>query len=265
MPITRLNYNAYESGEEYLVRLHDEADRNFRILLALLSSYWQSTVDGPNYARHLKAMSLALAQVRLGLEDMQTDGSYGTTRTEFLYQTMTSLLFPREAPDLRSTDLDFRDFLNKVVGIYFAGSTPESVRLAMEAVSGASVTVREPHVQRRSGAVRDPADDFTVDVDVILSPSVSVDSVLMDRNARILLGLVRPGHVIARCRYVLEDVYLGVSGPSSPAKVRDEDRWELSDYSYEDFRKFVSGVRGVDPDGFKESVSVTGEDHSADF
>lgn len=265
MPIVRMNFNAYEAGEEYLVRVHDEADRNFKILLALLSSYWQSTVDGPNYARHLKAMAMALAQLRVGLEDLQTDGSFETTRAEFLHQTVTSLLFPGESPDLQSTDVDFRQFLVKVVAIYFAGSTPESIQRAVEAVTSGTVTVHEPHQDRRRGAARDPADDFVVDVDVVLPQSGPVDTMLADRNVRILLSLVRPGHVLFRAKYILQDAYVGAMSVGQPQKVLDSPRWDLSDYSYEDFRKFVGGVAGVDPLGSKVSVPVVGEDHSADF
>ena len=264
MAIVRMNFNAYEAGEEYTVRLHDEADRNFKILLALLSAYWQTTIDGPNYARHLKAMALALAQVRLGLEDLQTDGSFGSTRGEFLHQTVTSLLFPGESPDLQSTDVDFRQFLVKVVEVYFAGSTPAALKKAVELVTSGTVTVGEPHVDRRSGAVRDPADDFTADVDVVL-PSTAIDTMLADRNVRILLSLVRPGHILYRIKYVLQASYVGAMTPSRPDKVQDSARWDLSDYAYEDFRKFVEGVEGVDPLGSKKSSSVLAEDHSSDF
>lgn len=266
MPVARLNFNAFEAGEEYLVRLHDEADRNFKLLLGLLSSYWKSTVDGPSYARELKAMAIALAQVRLALEDLQTDGSYGTTRSEFLYQTVTSALFPGEAPDLQSTDEDFRQFLVKVVQLYFAGSVPETVKKAVELLTSGTVTVREPHVERRkSGVERDPADDFTFDVDVVLPSSRSPDTILADRNIRILLSMVRPGHILYRMKYVLADTYVGAATLTNPARVRDAFSFVLSSYSYEDFRKFVDGVDGVDKLGSKVSIPVTGEDHSADF
>jgi hypothetical protein len=53
--------------------------------------------------------------------------------------------------------------------------------------------------------------------------------------------------------------------PYQPSKVLDEPSSTLSQYSYEDFRKFSLGVRGVDERGAKVSHPVTAEDHSLDF
>lgn len=266
MAIIRLNYGAYEAGEEHLIRLNDEADRNFRVLLSLLSSYWKSTVDGPNYTRELKAMALSLARIRLALEDIQSDISFSTTRTEYLYQTTTSLLFPGEIPNLQNTDVEFKEFLVKLVDLYFAGSTPDTIKKAVELVTGGTVIIKEPHVENRKyGLVRNPGDDFSFDVDVILSSPGSMDSILADRNIRLLLGIIRPGHILYRTRFIINDIFLGVSTLSRPQKVTDSLFSNLSDYSYEDFRKFVEGIEGIDYLGSKKSVSVTGEDHSSDF
>lgn len=268
MAIIRVNFNAFEAGEEYLTRLDAEASRSFKILLSLLSSYWQSSIDGPNYARELKAMALSLARIRLALDDAHLDQSYATTRTEFLYQVLTSALFPGPdgAPDLESTDVDFRDFLNEVVRVYFAGSVPHSVQKAVELVTGGTVTVRENFLEaRKPGSGFDISDEFGLSVDVVLPFPGSIDVFLADRNVRILLAIIRPAHTLYRVKYVLRDSYVGRRAPSHAGKVSDSFQFTLSNYSYEDFRKFVEGVDGIDEGGFKKAVAVSGEDHTMDF
>lgn len=266
--IVRINFNTYEEGEEYLSRLGSEGNRNFQILLALLSSYWQSTIDGPNYARELKAISLSLARLRLMLEDLQYDQSYATTRTEYIYQLLTSVMFPgvEGSPNLKSTDIEFREFLNKIILLYFAGSVPNSIQEAVQLITGGTVNLREDFLEaRKPGSGYDISDEFSMDIDVILSKPGSVNTFLSDRNIRILLGIIRPAHTLYRLRYILADSYVGVSTDSNPIKIADTLKTVLSDYSYEDFRKFVDGVFGVDPGGVKMAHRVTGEDYSSNF
>lgn len=260
----RFNFNAYEGGEEYITRISEESDRNFQLFLSLLSSYWKSSIDGPNYTRSIRAMSTALAQVRLSLEDMQTDGSFSTTRTEFLHQVVTSVLFPGPdgAPDLRVSDVEFRDFLTRVVEVYFKGSLPESVKRAVELVTGAEVVVREHFADsRRPGARPEDLDEYAMTIDVRLQEPDDIDVMLADRNIRLMLNIVRPAHTLYRVKFVLEEEYIGVATPFAPNKVRDSFVASLQAYDYEDFRKFVGGVAGRDPEGTIAPIRVTGETH----
>lgn len=268
MAIVRANFNAYEAGEEWLSRLDLESQRNFKILLSLLSDYWQSSIDGPSYAREMKAMALSLSRLRLSLEDIQIDQSYTSTRTEFLYQVLTSTLFPgpNGAPDLEKTDVEFRDFLNQVIKIYFAGSIPSSVQKAVELITGGQVIVRENFLEgRKKGSGYDVSDEFGLTIDVILSNPGSINTILADKNIRILLAIIRPAHTLFSLKFILQDVYIGKKTASHSGKISDSFRAVLSNYSYEDFRKFAYGVAGIDRKGFKKSVVVIGEDHSADW
>lgn len=264
----RLNFNAYEGGEEYLTRVSEESDRNFRLFLSLLSSYWKSSIDGPNYTRAIRAMSSALAQIRLSLEDIQSDGSFPTTRTEYLHQVVTSVMFPGPdgAPDLRASDVEFRDFLTKIVSVYFAGSIPESIRRAVELVTGGEVVVRENYLdERKKGAPPGHPDQYTFTVDILMQSPEDVDVLLADRNIRLMLNIVRPAHTLYKVKYVLSDEYEGVRTPYHPGKIDDSVATGLTAYGYEDFRRFTSGVAGQDPAGVISPHHVTAEDHSADF
>ncbi|OPZ34383.1 MAG: hypothetical protein BWY99_02557 [Synergistetes bacterium ADurb.BinA166] len=270
MAIVRVNNSSEESGEEYEARLVADADQEFKILLRLLSSYWQSTVDGPNYARELKAMALALARLRISLGDIRNDTYYTATRTEFLYQVLTSVVFPNPltdgVPDLQKTDIDFRTFLQEVISVYFKGSVPESVKKSVELITGGSVVVREAFLEgRKPGSGYDISDEYGFDVEVILPSPGNIDTFLADKNIRILLNIVRPAHTLYRIKYVLQDEYVGQRTKSSPGKVKDSMSFDLSNYGYEDFRKFFSGVYGVDAGGVAVPINVVAEDHSSDF
>lgn len=270
MAIIRVNQGLFESGEEYEARLLSAANEEFQILLRLLSSYWQSTIDGPNYTRELKAMAIALARIRMALGDIQNDTYYIATRTEFLYQVVTSVIFPNPQtdgiPDLHKTDVDFRTFLQNIITLYFQGSIPDSMRKAVELITGGTVVVRQAYEEaRRAGSGYDISDEFGFEVDVILTSPGSIDVFLADRNIRILLNIIRPAHTLYRIKYILRDAYMGQRTKTISEQVVDSFTFDLSSYEYEDFRKFFSGVCGPDPGGIKLPVNVVAEDHSEDF
>jgi hypothetical protein len=273
----RVNFNDYEDGEQYRNRLNDEANRNFNILIKLLSSYYISTIDGPNYARELKAVAIELSRIRMSLNEVRSDTYFTSTRGEFLYQVLTSLLFPNGAPDPKFPELDFRDFLNEIVAIYFKGSIPPSIQRAAELLTNnAEVIVKENFEEAKNpGSGFDISDQFGFTIDVIMKTPVDFDIFLADKNIRILLSIIRPAHTLFRLGFILEDEWPG-SRPTDPndpnggpdnrfPKISDTFKMLLDCYNYEDFRKFVLGVEGIDKLGVKKSVSVTGEDHSLSF
>lgn len=272
MAIVKANTNSYELGEAYQARLQDEVDKNFAILLSLLSSYWKSTVDGPNYTKNLKAMAIALSQIRISLGEIFNDADYAATRGEFLNQVVTKLVFPDSVPDLENSDIEFREFLTKIIPLYFKGSVPSSVSEGVSLLTGGDVRVYAMFEEaRKPGSGYDISDQFNFGIDVILDSPGQTNPFLADRNVRILLQIMRPAHTLYRLRFILRDEYLGnktdpVTGlPFQPNKLVDSPEFDLSDHSYDDFRKFVLGVKNVDYLGVKVSHSVTAEDHSSDW
>lgn len=267
MAIVRINFNDYEDGEEYLNRLRDETERNFKILLGMLSSYWQTTADGPNYAREIKAMAIAMSKVRLSLDDVKSDVSYKKTRTEFIYQVLTSMMFPAEAADPGYADTEFSKFLQDLLLVYFSGSIPDSIQKAVELVTyGMKVVVSEGFKAARiPNSGFDISDEFGFNIDVLLPSPGSIDTFLAEKNVRILMNIIRPAHTLYQIRFVLADEYIGNKTNIEVNKVLDQPYLDLSNYGYEDFRKFIGGVEGIDPKGVKVSIHVHNEDHSADW
>ena len=271
MAVIRYNFNAFETGEEYFNRLTTEADRGFKILLSLLSSYYQSSVQGPNYTNELKATAIEIARLRLLLEDTQQDGDYRTTRTEYIYQVLTNLMFSASTgfPDLGLSDEDFRNFLLQVVSIFFAGSIPKSMQNVVELVTSSAVTVRENYIlakQPNSGF--DISDQFGFSIDIIMSSPNQFDEFMADKNSRLLLALMRPAHTLYQIKYILQDSYLGtISVTANPpsdlrnTKISDILSSALSSYSYEDFRSFYEGVSGIDKFGAQKPIQIINELH----
>ena len=271
MAIVKVNSNAYENGEVYLAQLQNEVNKNFVILLSLLSSYWKSTTDGPNYARSLKAISIALSQIRLSLDDIYNDTEYALTRGEFLTQVVTKLVFPDTPVTLEKSDVEFRTFLVELIKLYFKGSVPDSIEKAVELVTGTDVVLHINYEDaRQPGSGLDISDQFGFSIDVALNSPSQIDTILADRNIRIVLQILRPAHTLYTVRYILSDQYLGNNalpyiGPKPPKKIDDSLSINLNDYRYEDYRKFVLGLYQVDPLGTKKLFTASAEDHSADF
>ncbi|MGW8179811.1 MAG: hypothetical protein ACWGQW_13785, partial [bacterium] len=125
---------------------------------------------------------------------------------------------------------------------------------------------------RKPGSAFDISDQFGFGVDVFLEDPGSIDVFLADRNIRILLNIIRPAHTLFRLRFILGDEYVGNQDPNSTsdstglnAKILDSLSSVISSYDYEDFRKYVEGVAGIDDLGVKKSKSVIAENHSGDF
>ena len=280
MAIVRVNQNTYESGEEYNNRLLAESQREFTILLSLLSSYFTSKIDGPNYARELKAMAIALARIRLMLSDVQNDTYFTATRGEYLWQVLTVMLFPKtfgyptgSAPTIDQTDIEFRAFLQQLVTIYFQGSVPKSLQEAVELVVGGNIIVRQNYLEARQPASGyDISDEYGFSIDIFLPFVNNIDIFTADFNIRLLLQIIRPAHTIYQLKYIIQDIYVGQKQPPlpngvspQPHSVTDAFTFVISNYSYEDFRKFVDGIAGIDPFGFKHAMSVFNENHSGEF
>jgi hypothetical protein len=269
MPVVRVNFNVYDAGEDFLNRLEREATRNLQGFLTLLSSYWRSTIDGSNYTREIKAISTEIARVRLLLEDSRTDTYYNQTRPEFLYQVLTSVMFPQgNAPNPNLPDLEFRQFLINILNSYYRGSIPSSIQDVVNLfVDGRARLVENFLEARKPTSGFDISDQFTFDIDVLLDNLDDIDIFLADKNIRLMLNIIRPAHTLYRIKYILQDEWIGQKNPdlNIGSKIIDQLRVDLFQYDYEDFRKFCCGVDGVDRLGVKKPIDVIGENHSLEF
>ena len=244
------NRTVVTSGEEYSDRLSAESEKNFQILLLLLSSYWQSTIDGPVYARCLKAVSKEISRIRLSLDNHFLDNSNYSLRSDYLYQVLTSMVFPDGSPIMKDTDIGFQQFLISVLQNYFNGSTPKGILNAVELIYPSLVTLNE-----RINPSNPTDTEFYFDVSVLLSDSRFMSLVQTDSNLRFLLDIVKPAHTLYTLRNVLNE-------PFFTSSMSDFASDNSVVYNQEEFRRDWYGIKGVDPLGMLTPTVVTNEDHS---
>ena len=262
----RLNRTLSQTGREYNLRLLQRAQAIFSTLLNLLPSNYISAVQGPSYTQELKAVAVELARLELALEDVDSDRSAPTTRSDFLYSIIGYMLFLNgRLPAVQFDDEEFRQFMLSLTAIYFQGSIPKSVKdLAKLLVSG-DVRVTENYLLiRQSTSGLDISDQFGFGIDVVipLGGGFPPNLFAVDSTLRMLLDIIRPAHTLFRIRYIFQDDYIP---PGPGGEIIDAMRWRMSNYYYADFRSYWEGIRDRDRLGRKTNQGILGEDHSADF
>ena len=262
----RLNRTLSQTGREYNLRLLQRAQAIFSALLNLLPSNYISAVQGPSYTQEAKAVAVELARIELALEDVDTDRSAPTTRSDFLYSIIGYLLFINgKLPTVEFSDEEFRQFMLSLISIYFQGSTPKSMKdLANLLISG-DVRVTENYLLIRAGASGlDISDQFGFGIDVVipLGGGFPANLFAVDSTLRMLLDIIRPAHTLFRIRYIFQDHYIP---PGPGGEIIDVMRWRMSSYYYADFRSYWVGIRDRDRLGRKVNQQVAGESHTSDF
>lgn len=260
--VSRVNFNIFRRGKEYNLRLTQRSTTIFTGLLRLLPSNYTSSIIGPQYTLELKAVAVELARIELALEDIDLDRDYNSTRAEFLYSIIGYLVFLNgRLPPLEFDDEEFRRFLLSLIAIYFQGSIPKSMKDAAELFfDGNLLTVLENFLLTRAGASGfDISDQFGFQVNVDTGGVFPEDALTLQESLRTILDVIRPAHTLFRIRYIFRDNFNPVG------EILDAYRWRMSNYYYEDFRSYWSGIRDRDRLGKKENCVVTGEDHSNDF
>lgn len=262
----RLNHTVQQKGKEYNLRLLYRSQAVFTTLLNLLPSNYASSIEGPNYTLELKAVAVEISRLELALEDVDSDRSYATTRSDFLYSIVGYLLLLNgQIPPMQFSDESFRTFLLNLLQIYFKGSIPSSIQSAVGLFYTGQVKVTQNYLLVRQGTPNlDISDEFGFGID-IMAPNgggFPPDAVDADASLRIILDIVRPAHTLYTIRYIFQDSYMpnGTAG-----KILDSMSMKIGSYFYEDFRKYWGGIRDRDRLGFKVNQQVVNEDHSLDF
>jgi hypothetical protein len=263
----RLNYTLQQQGREYQLRLTARAQSIFTSLLNLLASNYVSAVQGPNYTLELKAVAVEIAKLELALEDVSWDYNFGalpnqqSTRTDFAYSIIGYLILVNGGiPTLQFDDVQFKQFLLSLIGIYFQGSVPASMAAVADLLIQGQVVVTESFLLVREGASGlDISDEFTFSLDVLAPPGggFPLNAMDVDSTVRMLLDIVRPAHTLYTIRYIFQDQYLG--------PILDSVRSSLGAYYYDDFRSYWQGIKNVDRLGKKTNQVVVGEQHGPDF
>lgn len=232
-------YPLVEDGKGYNRLLLSRSQAILNALINLLASNYDSSVVGPNYTVHLKAMATELARITIVLEQLGTDISPEEVRSEFLWETVGYLVFlNQQVPDLEFDDESFRAFLNRIIEIYFMGSTPDAIRKGIELFTSDEFVIRENFKED----TRDISEQFGFGVDFELEAEFPKDPFILDRNVRLLLEIIRPAHTLYRLRHVFKD------DADLIDRISDDSEWSLRDYHYDDVRFYCGGMAGFSSD-----------------
>lgn len=256
----RLNFITTRAGKEYNLRVLQRAQAILSTLLGLLPSNYTSTVVGPNYTRELKAVAVEIAKIELALEDVNLDGEFIHTRSDFLFSIVGYLCFlNNRLPSLDFDDEEFRQFLLNLIRIYFKGSVPSAIKDAIGLFLKTDFQVLENFLLTRQGSAGlDISDQFGFQIDVATQNQFPQEIFDLQSSIRIILDIVRPAHTLFTIRFIFTDDY----NPNDPVdRVTDAMRWELQSYYYEDYRSYWAGLRDIDRLGKKENQIVIAEDH----
>jgi len=261
----RLNFTIERSGKEYERRVLQRGQAIFRTMLGLLGSNYVSSVQGPNYTVEMKAVAIELAKIELAFEDLNLDLDFRFTRSDFLYSIIGYLVFlnGRVPPGLAADDAEFRRFLLALIRIYFQGSVPKSIRDAVDLLFEEDFSVLENFLLVREGASGlDISDQFGFQISLETDGSFPENLFDLQSALRTVLDIIRPAHTLFRIRYVFTDEYI----PNDEiGRILDDFRWRMSNYYYDDFRRYWQGLWNRDRLGQKKCQAVTAEDHSTDF
>lgn len=239
-------------GQQYNAAFQRLVDKIMTTFLALLADNYRSQILGPHYTLQFQAMAEALAKIQLISEQITLDFDHDFTRSEFLWPIIGALVFPaaeEKGLPVIDGDVTYRCFLRQMVRLLLMGSKESAVKEGVELVSGLDVTIIE-----RFLAARDPVSAYTIDDQFIFDVLVERDGgtafppdpFVTQSNVLLVLQALKPAHTLWEYRHLFRDAF----GPL----FTDSMSWEMSQYHYDDLRKYCYGAKEIGGSG-GETVS----------
>lgn len=234
-------------GQDYNTAYQQLVDKIMVTFLALLPDNYRSQVMGPHYTLQFQGIAETLARIQLVAQQINLDFDHDFTRSEFLYPIIGSLVFP-EADEtglpVLEGDVAYRCFLRDMVRLLLTGSTKASVQEGLELVSGLDVTIIE-----RFLAARDPTSAYTIDDQFIFDVLVEQDGgtafpanpFVTQENVLLVLEALKPAHTLFEYRHLFRDAFGDIFDDTADNAMT----WEMSQYRYDDLRKFCYGAKEI--------------------
>lgn len=229
-----------EDGKGYDKEIKKRANAILSTLMGFRPSNYLSEIPSTEYSKHMRAMATELAKLTFELERLSDDQKFENVRSEFLYQIVGELVFINDKiPEIDFDDEEFRNFLLKVIDIYFQGSTPESIRDAVELFTDEDFTVTERFKDaRNSPSARGIGDQFEFNIEFESGKTFADDYFGLQNNLNLLIQLVKPAHTLFAARSLFEELF------PTPERVETSERYFLKDDHYEDVRSYWQGMAG---------------------
>lgn len=233
------------TGQEYINCVQEWADRIMSVFLKILPSNYVSQINGPFYTVQFEAVAEELAKYICTSLEVFYDHDYDFTRPEYLFQILGALIFPdiKDGIPTIDGDVSYRTFLKRMVELLLQGATPETQQ------EGASLLI-DPNtvveIVERSIEGRDTPgsswgfdDQFIFEVNIITDDGqgLPADPFTLQENVRLILQALKPAHTLYEYRHLLKETLTPI--------FEDQLSWDLSNYYYEDFRKYCLGIKEI--------------------
>ena len=259
-----------EKGQEYQNQVRDQVELILKQFLAVLPSNYVSQTTGPFYTVQFQAMAEAVAKVQLGLQESLKDSLYEFTRSEFLWQMLGMVVFPKvylnkmQIPII-SKDTDYRDFLRAMIVLLLKGTKHAPIEEGAGLLTEAEVTILEKAITANTeGSAWGYDDLYTFEVNVEAEGGTAFPERPFDLeyNVSVILDALKPAYTIYEYRHVFRESFGHIFQDTMFAN--------LDMYDYDDFRKYCGGaerIHGVgdvldgrfllsDPDRFFDNIGI---------
>ena len=227
-------------GQEYVDRRRELVGQIMSLFRTNLASNYVATVNGPFYTLQFQALAERIADFQITASEVFRDAEFDLLRSEYLWEVLGSLVFPASSTSdggipVIDGDRLYRDFLRGMVRLLLLGATKASVQGGVELLTGSTVTVVERFIDARTpGSEWTNLDTFSFDV---LVEGIGGDPFTLRDNVVRVLTALRPAHTLYTYANLLRDE---LTTPTDDAY-----SWAMSQYGYEDTRRYCGGAEAV--------------------
>lgn len=233
-----------EDGQGWRKKVRAQVENILADFLSVLPDNYVSAIPGPEYILNFQAIAEQIASVQLAAQEVFEDTDFDFTRSEFLYQILGVLVFPRgrtEGIPQIEGDVTYRDFLKQMVLLLLQGATAEVQEAGAELLTDADFILIEKALAARTtpGSIwgADQQHEFELSVVAEGGTDFPKDPLLLQENVKKVLRALKPAHTLYEYRHLFLEEF-GELFEDSPT-------WDITLYHYEDFRKFCEGAKCI--------------------
>lgn len=253
------------SGQDYETKKQALVDETMRIFMRqLLPSNYVAYTNGPWYTLQFQAIAEQVADIQIVAEEIAKDADWDFTRTDFLFEVLGTLVFPRATergglPSIEG-DTEYRAFLHRMVLLLLQGAGLDTLTEGASLL-GVPVEITEKYLASKP---RDPNGLWNIEnqfeMEAFVEGFPDVDLTKYQQNLALVTEALKSAHTLFQYRFLFRDVWGPNNGSDSFGQVFDDTkgfpdvldpdvttghRWELDAYYYDDLRKFCHGAKTI--------------------
>ena len=234
-----------EGGQDYQNQVRLQVELILKQFLAVLPSNYVAQTTGPFYTVQFQAVAEAIAKLQIGLQESLKDSIYEFTRSEFLWQMLGAVVFPKvylnkmQIPYLDS-DTDYRDFLRAMVALLLKGTKKDPIQEGANLLTEAEVTILEKAITANTeGSAWGYDDQYTFEVNVEAEGGTAFPkrALELEYNISVILDALKPAYTIYEYRHIFRESFGHI--------FQDEMFANLDLYEYDDLRKYCGGAKRI--------------------